>query len=100
MHSLLTEVVLQPLVVGQTGGGGTLSQAAQNLFGDLKSTMQVIAPLAVVIGCIGAGLMYVLSPIPVVSQWKQQNPQVFSSLFIGIGILIAASTIGSLIAFS
>ena len=94
-------VNLHPLVVGQSGGGGSpLQQAVQNFFGDFKSTMQFIAPIAVVIGCIGIGLMYVLSPLPVVSQWKQQNPTAFSALFIGIGILIAAGTVASLISFT
>ena len=87
-------------ILAQAGGGSTVQQAVQNFFTDFKTTMQFIAPLAVVCGCIAAGMMYVLSPIPVVAQWKQQNPTVFSALFIGIIILIAASTLASLIAFT
>ena len=82
------------------GGSSTVQQAVQNFFGDFKTTMQFIAPIAVVIGCIGIGLMYVLSPIPMVAQWKQQNPTAFSALFIGIFILIGAGTVASLISFA
>jgi len=82
------------------GGGSPLQQDVQNFFTDFKTTMQFIAPIAVLIGCIGIGMMYVLSPVPVIAQWKQQNPTAFTALFIGIIILIAAGGIASLVSFT
>ena len=47
-----------------------LSTAIQNLFGDIRTTAQIIAPIAAVIGFLGLGVMYMGSSWPFIGDWK------------------------------
>ena len=86
-------------VLAQAGGGATLMDSIKNFFNDAKTTFSYIGPIAIFIGCVGVGIMFALSAFPVTNQWKAQNPTAISALFIGIGIMLAAGTLASLIAF-
>lgn len=47
-----------------------LSDAIQQLFTDVRSTAQIIAPIAAVVGFLGLGLMYMGSSWPIIGDWK------------------------------
>ncbi|MDX2137566.1 MAG: hypothetical protein SF123_05680, partial [Chloroflexota bacterium] len=47
-----------------------LSTAIQDLFGDIQSVAQIIAPIAAVIGFVGLGIMYMGSSWPLIGDWK------------------------------
>jgi hypothetical protein len=68
--------------------------AIVTFFEQVESTMLLVAGSAAVIGFLGVGMMYALSAIPVVSQWKQDNPRAFGTTITGLLILAFAGTGG------
>jgi hypothetical protein len=70
------------------------------LFNDLKEIAQVAAPIMAFIGIIGAGVIYTGSGLPLIGRLKQEKPDLMNSLAIGMGLLIAASSLMGMIAFS
>ena len=52
-----------------------LATAVQDLFNDVQSVAQIIAPIAAVIGFLGLGLMYMGSSWPIIGDWKRDNPK-------------------------
>ena len=77
-----------------------LSQAVQNLFTDIRSTAQIIAPVAAVIGFIGLGIMYMGSSWPIIGDWKRDNPKAANQVVIGLLFIVFASSVTALISFS
>ena len=77
-----------------------LSTAVQNLFTDIRSTAQIIAPIAAVIGFLGLGLMYMGSSWPIIGDWKRENPKAANQVVIGLLFVIFASSVTALISFS
>ncbi|MEO8396524.1 MAG: hypothetical protein ABI700_26255 [Chloroflexota bacterium] len=77
-----------------------LSTAVQNLFGDIRTTAQIIAPIAAVIGFIGLGVMYVGSSWPLIGDWKKDNPKAANQVVIGLLFIVFASSVTALITFS
>ncbi len=68
--------------------------AIVTFFEEVESTMLLIAGSAAVIGFLGVGMMYALSAIPLVAQWKQDNPRAFGTTVMGLLILAFAGTGG------
>ena len=87
-------------ILAQTSGGTTLMDSIKQFFNDAKSTLMYIGPICIFLGCVGVGAMFALSAFPVTAQWKAQNPNAISALFIGIAIMLFAGTAASLIAFT
>lgn len=77
-----------------------LADAVQQLFGDVRTTAQVIAPIAAVIGFLGLGLMYMGSSWPLISDWKKDNPKAANQVVIGLLFVVFASSVTALITFS
>ena len=77
-----------------------LSTAVQNLFTDIRSTAQIIAPIAAVIGFLGLGLMYMGSSWPILGDWKRENPKAANQVVVGLLFIIFASSVTTLISFS
>ena len=77
-----------------------LSTAVQNLFGDIRNTAQIIAPIAAVIGFIGLGLMYMGSSWPLIGDWKKDNPKAANQVVVGLLFIVFASSVTALITFS
>ncbi len=48
----------------------TIAEFIQQLFGDVQGIVQVIAPIAAVIGFVGLGIMYMGSSWPLLGDWK------------------------------
>ncbi len=77
-----------------------LKTAIEQFFTDTKDVFKVIAPAMAFIGIIGLGILYVGAPLPVVSKFKRDNPDAFTSVTLGMVFLLAAGTLSSLIVFS
>jgi hypothetical protein len=77
-----------------------LKSQIQQFFNDIKDTLKLIAPVCAFIGLMGAGIIYMGSSWPVVGKLKRDNPDLMNNMLIGMGILLAAGTISSLIVFS
>lgn len=63
-------------------------------FEDVESTMLLVAGSAAVIGFLGVGMMYALSAVPIVANWKADNPRAFATTVTGLLILAFAGTGG------
>jgi hypothetical protein len=77
-----------------------LKSQIEQFFRDIKDVLQIIAPLMAFIGIVGAGIIYLGSSWPIVGKLKRENPDLMNNLFIGMGVLLAAGTVSSLIVFS
>ena len=77
-----------------------LSDAVQQLFTDVQTIAQVIAPIAAIIGFIGLGIMYMGSSWPLIGDWKRDNPKAANQVVIGLMFVIFASSVTALISFS
>ena len=77
-----------------------LSDAIQQLFTDVRSTAQVIAPIAAVVGFLGLGLMYMGSSWPIIGDWKKDNPKAANQVVVGLLFVIFASSVTTLITFT
>ena len=79
---------------------GTVSTAVEGFFTDLKALLQVIAPIIAFLGTVGLGIMYMGSSMPILSDWKRNNPQAASSVVMGLIFVLLASSVASLISFA
>lgn len=58
---------------------------------DVQTALLGIAGTFAVIGILGLGMMYVGSSLPLISEWKQNNPKAFRDVTWGLIFLIIAS---------
>ena len=77
-----------------------LKTQIQQFFSDIRDVLKLIAPICAFIGLMGAGIIYMGSSWPVVGKLKRDNPDLMNNMLIGMGVLLAAVTISSLIVFS
>jgi phage-related minor tail protein len=77
-----------------------LSTAIQDLFRDVRTTAQLIAPIAAIIGFIGLGIMYMGSSWPIIGDWKRDNPKAANQVVIGLLFVVFASSVTALISFT
>ena len=77
-----------------------LADAVQALFNDVRTTAQVIAPIAAVIGFLGLGLMYMGSSWPIIGDWKKDNPKAANQVVVGLLFVVFASSVTALISFT
>ncbi len=79
---------------------GDLANEIELFFEDIKALMQVIAPVVAFLGIVGLGLMYMGSSLPIISDWKRNNPQAASQVIMGLFFVLVASTVASFISFT
>jgi len=79
---------------------GNVSTAIETFFTDLQGLLQVVAPIFAFLGVVGLGLMYMGSSMPVIGDWKKNNPQAASSVVMGLVFVLLASSVASLISFT
>jgi phage-related minor tail protein len=77
-----------------------LSEAIQQVFNDIRTAAQTIAPIAAVIGFLGLGLMYMGSSWPIIGDWKKDNPKAANQVVVGLLFVIFASSVTTLITFA
>ena len=66
-------------------------QAIEEFVCSIQTTLTAISGSVAVIGILGLGMMYVGSSLPLISEWKQNNPKAFQDVTWGIIFLIFAS---------
>ncbi|GAB4508235.1 MAG: hypothetical protein OHK0046_00020 [Anaerolineae bacterium] len=76
-----------------------LATAIEQFFGDVQTAAQTIAPLVAVIGFIALGVMYMGSSLPLIGDWKKDNPKAANQVVIGLLFVIFASSVTTLITF-
>ncbi|GEM_PF-1318880 len=81
----------------QGTGGTPLETAIDNILTSVKTAVARFAPAVAFISFIVLGLMYMGSSIPVIKDWKEQNPRAFSNVMLGIGVVLLASTISGVL---
>jgi hypothetical protein len=70
--------------------------AIQDFVSQLETLLLAISGSVAVIGILGLGMMYVGSSLPLISEWKQNNPKAFRDVTWGLIFLIFASSGGVL----
>lgn len=58
---------------------------------DLNDVMLAVAGSIAVIGVLGLAFMYLGSPLPLISDWKQNNPKAFTNVSIGLILVVFAA---------
>ena len=73
----------------------------EGFFSDTEAIFMSIAGFMVVIAFFGLAFMYLGSSLPIISDWKKENPKAARDVIIGLVLLIFISggTLGSLVAF-
>ena len=77
-----------------------LTTEVEAFFNDLKALAQVIAPIVAFLGFVGLGIMYMGSSIPIISDWKRNNPQASSQVVMGLIFVLLASSVASFVSFT
>jgi hypothetical protein len=77
-----------------------LKTQIEQFFTDAKSIMQVVAPVVAFLGFVGVGVMYMGSSWPLISKFKRDNPDMASTVILGLIFTIAASSLAALVSFS
>src|SRR5579864_3225309 len=75
---------------------GLLAQLTQ-IFTSLIQIAKTIAPAVGILGFIGLGILYMGSSWPIISTWKQQNPQAVGNVMMGLFFVLFASLVVSII---
>jgi hypothetical protein len=60
----------------------------ESFFADVENVMMAVATSAAVIGFIGLAIMYLGSAIPLIANWKQENPKAANQVVVGLLMLI------------
>ncbi len=66
-------------------------EAIEQFINQVKDLLLGISGTFAVIGILGLGMMYVGSSLPLISEWKQNNPKAFRDVTWGLIFLIIAS---------
>ncbi len=69
-------------------------EAIKQFVTDFQNMLLAISGSVAVIGVLGLGIMYIGSTIPLISEWKQNNPKAFRDVTWGLIFLIFASSGG------
>jgi len=64
---------------------------------EVLTIFKTIAPIVGGLGLLAIGMMYLGAPLPVISGWKNNNPQMFSNVTIGIAVLFSVGLITNII---
>jgi hypothetical protein len=73
----------------------------EGFFSDTEQVFMSIAGFMVVIAFFGLAFMYLGSSLPIISDWKKDNPKAANNVVIGLLLLIFISggTLGSIVTF-
>ncbi|MBN1310694.1 MAG: hypothetical protein JXB30_04675 [Anaerolineae bacterium] len=63
----------------------------QQFIEQIRELLIAISGSFAVIGVLGLAFMYLGSSLPLVSDWKQNNPKAFNNVAIGLGLVVFAA---------
>jgi hypothetical protein len=75
----------------------TIRDAVEQLFTDAQDIARLIAPIVAFLGIVGLGVMYMGSSLPLIGDWKKDNPKAANSVVFGLFFMIFASSVTTLI---
>ena len=81
-------IVALALTVAPAHAQADVGGQIETFFGEVEAVMLAVATSAAVIGFIGLAIMYLGSSIPVIAQWKQENPKAASQAVMGLLMLV------------
>lgn len=84
--TLLASLVLAAIAI--PASAQDVSAQIETFFTDVEDVMLTIATSAAVIGFIGLAIMYLGSSIPLIANWKQENPKAANQTVVGLMLLI------------
>ena len=87
LQPLLLTVGILALVVAPAYAQDVGAQI-ETFFADVEAVMMAVATSAAVIGFIGLAIMYLGSSIPLIANWKQENPKAANQVVMGLLLLI------------
>jgi hypothetical protein len=75
--------------------------AIETFFSDAEQVFMNISGFMVVIAFFGLAFMYLGSSLPIISDWKKDNPKAANNVVIGLVLLlfISGGTLGSIVSF-
>lgn len=80
--AILSSLLAYPIAAQDVGG------QVEAFFTDVENVMMAVATSAAVIGFIGLAIMYLGSAIPLIANWKQENPKAANQVVVGLLMLI------------
>ncbi len=66
--------------------------AIEDFINNISDLLVAVSATFAVIGLLGLGIMYVGSSVPLISEWKKDNPKAFRDVTWGLIILVFASS--------
>ncbi len=66
--------------------------AIEDFITNISDLLVAVSATFAVIGLLGLGIMYVGSSVPLISEWKKNNPKAFRDVTWGLIILVFASS--------
>lgn len=71
--------------------------AITGFFEQFQEILKTVAPVCAMIGMIAAAILHFGASFPIISRWKQNNPDMMANLITGFFILFVASGVVSMI---
>lgn len=65
-----------------------LTGSIETFFTDFEALLMLVSGSLAVIGLIGLATMYLGSSLPVIADWKRDNPKAFTQVTIGLLLLL------------
>lgn len=69
----------------------TVGDTVRSFLCEVYNTVLFAAGVMALIGCLGLALMYFSSTIPVLKQWKEENPRAAGAVVTGMFVLLLVS---------
>jgi hypothetical protein len=87
-YSIFLAFVVVLIVTGSVSAQADVETQVTDFFQTIEDVMIAIATSAAVIGFLGLALMNLGSSLPIMAEWKQENPKAARSVIMGLIILI------------
>jgi hypothetical protein len=88
LKTLLLTVGVLALIAAPAYAQADVGTQIESFFADVENVMMAVATSAAVIGFIGLAIMYLGSSIPLIANWKQENPKAANQVVMGLLLLI------------
>ena len=86
--SLLLSVLMLLVAAPALAQGPDVGGQVEGFFADLEGILTAVATSCAVIGFIGLAIMNLGSSLPIIADWKQENPKAARQVIMGLIILI------------
>ena len=77
--------------------GGDVAGSVKTFLDSIMTIIKTATPVIATIAFIGLGVMYMGSAIPMIADWKKDNPKAANQVVMGLIFVLLASGAGSLL---